>query len=166
MNLINKLRNKSKTKKKKRTSNGDGGPVGCVELSTARVSNVARVGHLGIKIIYLLVAPKLCSVKNRETTITATAFTGTCQEVAEYVANLAGRRGFAAASVSLDSIPVSQAMESSLAVFVVSTTGDGEVPNNMSKFWRFLRRRCGLLVSWSVLVLFSYCWCCLSGFLS
>ncbi|CAM9910759.1 unnamed protein product [Pylaiella littoralis] len=67
--------------------------------------------------------------------------TETAQEVAEYVASLAGRRGFAAAAVSLDSVPISQVMESSLAVFVVSTTGDGEVPSNMSTFWRFLLRR-------------------------
>ncbi|CAM9734224.1 unnamed protein product, partial [Ectocarpus fasciculatus] len=35
----------------------------------------------------------------------------------------------------------SHSLESSLAVFVVSTTGDGEVPSNMSTFWRFLLRR-------------------------
>ncbi|CAN0242169.1 unnamed protein product, partial [Hapterophycus canaliculatus] len=63
------------------------------------------------------------------------------QEVAEYVASLAGRRGFGASAVPLDSIPAPRALESSLAVFVVSTTGDGEVPNNMSAFWRFLLRR-------------------------
>ncbi|CAM9404115.1 unnamed protein product [Scytosiphon promiscuus] len=67
--------------------------------------------------------------------------TGTAEEVAEYVASLARRRGFDASAVPLDSIPVSQALESSLAVFVVSTTGDGDVPNNMATFWRFLLRR-------------------------
>ena len=64
------------------------------------------------------------------------------QEVAEYVAGMARRRGFEAAAVALDSVPVPQVLESSLAVFVVSTTGDGEVPSNMSTFWRFLLRRC------------------------
>ncbi|CAB1101933.1 unnamed protein product [Ectocarpus sp. CCAP 1310/34] len=67
--------------------------------------------------------------------------TGTAQEVAEYVAAMAGRRGFDTAAASLDSVPISQALECSLAVFVVSTTGDGDVPNNMSTFWRFLLRR-------------------------
>eukprot|EP00903_Cladosiphon_okamuranus_P014088 g13095.t1 len=67
--------------------------------------------------------------------------TGTAQEVAEYVAGMARRRGFDAAATALDSVPVQQVLESSLAVFVVSTTGDGEVPSNMSTFWRFLLRR-------------------------
>ncbi|CBJ28353.1 conserved unknown protein [Ectocarpus siliculosus] len=67
--------------------------------------------------------------------------TGTAQEVAEYVAAMAGRRGFDTAAASLDSVPISHAVECSLAVFVVSTTGDGEVPSNMSTFWRFLLRR-------------------------
>lgn len=64
------------------------------------------------------------------------------QEVAEYVAGMARRRGFDACACSLDDAPISRTFESSLAVFVVSTTGDGEVPNNMSIFWRFLLKRC------------------------
>eukprot|EP00752_Nemacystus_decipiens_P004323 g3948.t1 len=67
--------------------------------------------------------------------------TGTAQEVAEYVAGMARRRGFDASPKALDSVPIPQVLESSLAVFVVSTTGDGEVPSNMSTFWRFLLRR-------------------------
>lgn len=63
------------------------------------------------------------------------------QEVAEYAAGMARRRGFDAAAMALDSAPVQQVLECSLAVFVVSTTGDGEVPSNMSTFWRFLLRR-------------------------
>lgn len=63
------------------------------------------------------------------------------QEVAEYIAGKARRRGFNAWPMSLDSVPVSEIFESSLCVFVVSTTGDGEVPDNMSAFWRFLLRR-------------------------
>lgn len=64
------------------------------------------------------------------------------QEVAEYVSNMARRRAFDASAVPLDSFPIAQVFESSLAVFIVSTTGDGEVPSNMSTFWRFLLRRC------------------------
>lgn len=63
------------------------------------------------------------------------------QEVAEYVAGMARRRGFGAAAESLDSVPIPQVLECPLAVFIVSTTGDGEVPSNMSAFWRFLLRR-------------------------
>ncbi|CAN0532167.1 unnamed protein product, partial [Laminaria digitata] len=67
--------------------------------------------------------------------------TGTSQEVAEYVASMARRRAFDASAAPLDSSPIARVLESSLAVFVVSTTGDGEVPSNMSTFWRFLLRR-------------------------
>ena len=31
--------------------------------------------------------------------------------------------------------------ESSIAVFVVSTTGDGDPPDTVSKFWRRLKRK-------------------------
>lgn len=64
------------------------------------------------------------------------------QEVAEYVAGMARRRGFDATATALDSVPVPKVLECALVVFVVSTTGDGEVPRNMSAFWRFLLRRC------------------------
>ena len=68
----------------------------------------------------------------------------TGQGVAEYIAGKARRLGFDAYAMSLDSVPVSEIFESSLAVFVVSTTGYGEVPDNMSVFWRFLLGRCAL----------------------
>lgn len=67
--------------------------------------------------------------------------TGTAQEVAEYLASKARRRGFDARPVPLDSAPIEDVFESTHAVFIVSTTGDGEVPSNMSVFWRFLLRR-------------------------
>lgn len=63
------------------------------------------------------------------------------QEVAEYAASMGKRRGFNACAQSLDSLPISQVFEAPIAIFVVSTTGDGEVPSNMSAFWRFLLRR-------------------------
>lgn len=63
------------------------------------------------------------------------------QEVAEYATAMARRRGFDAYTAPLGSVPVSSIAKASLVVFVVSTTGDGEVPNNMSAFWRLLLRR-------------------------
>lgn len=68
-------------------------------------------------------------------------FCGGPKEVAEYVATMARRRAFDACALPLDAVPVAQIFESSLAVFIVSTTGDGEVPSNMSAFWRYLLRR-------------------------
>lgn len=81
-----------------------------------------------------MTTPALCSMMHR-------LLLCPTQEVAEYVASMARRRAFDASAVSLDSSPIAQVFESSLAVFIVSTTGDGEVPSNMSTFWRFLLRR-------------------------
>lgn len=67
--------------------------------------------------------------------------TGTAQDVAEALARQALRRGFAATVSSLDAFDISALPKTSLALFVVSTTGEGEAPDNMKSFWRFLLRR-------------------------
>lgn len=54
---------------------------------------------------------------------------------------MARRRGFDARAQALDQVPIATVFKASLAVFVVSTTGDGEVPANMLIFWRFILRR-------------------------
>jgi sulfite reductase alpha subunit-like flavoprotein len=37
--------------------------------------------------------------------------------------------------------PMQKIIENNVLVFVVSTTGDGEVPDNMKGFWRFLLKK-------------------------
>ena len=67
--------------------------------------------------------------------------TGTAQEVAERVGREAARLHFGVAVAALDSFPVRQLPAERLVVYVVSTTGQGDVPDNMARCWRFLLRK-------------------------
>jgi sulfite reductase alpha subunit-like flavoprotein len=40
-----------------------------------------------------------------------------------------------------NNFPLQKIVENNVLVFVVSTTGDGEVPDNMKTFWRFLLKK-------------------------
>ncbi|CAM9689809.1 unnamed protein product [Choristocarpus tenellus] len=51
---------------------------------------------------------------------------------------MARRRGFDVRVSSLDSYDLEKLPNTYMAVFIVSTTGDGEVPSNMKKFWQSL----------------------------
>ena len=47
------------------------------------------------------------------------------------------QRGFAPVVMALDCYPIERLPNETLAIFLVSTTGDGEPPSNMIRFWRF-----------------------------
>jgi sulfite reductase alpha subunit-like flavoprotein len=42
---------------------------------------------------------------------------------------------------AMDEYPVSQLIYELIVIFVCSTTGQGEEPDNMKQFWRFLLRK-------------------------
>ena len=42
---------------------------------------------------------------------------------------------------SLDAFDIDQLPTTDIAIFIVSTTGDGDVPTNMKKFWSFILRK-------------------------
>lgn len=68
--------------------------------------------------------------------------TGSAEEVAERVARDAERRNLGAARVqALDAFDRASLPGERLVVFVVATTGDGDPPDNMRQFWRFLLRK-------------------------
>jgi len=67
--------------------------------------------------------------------------TGTAQEVAEFVGRRAARRGFQPLVLAMDEFDIGTLPEQRLIVFVAATTGDGEAPDNMKNFWRFLLRK-------------------------
>ncbi|CAH1786471.1 unnamed protein product [Owenia fusiformis] len=67
--------------------------------------------------------------------------TGTAQDVAERVARDAKRRHFATRISSLDECNVGNLINERLLVIVCSTTGQGDAPDNMHLFWRFIFRR-------------------------
>ncbi|KAL3668301.1 hypothetical protein V7S43_006394 [Phytophthora oleae] len=69
--------------------------------------------------------------------------TGTAQDVAEFIQQRAFNRQLLDTQISaMDDFPVAQLLpQCSTVVFVVSTTGDGEAPENMRNSWRSLLRK-------------------------
>ncbi|BFZ20446.1 hypothetical protein BsWGS_23485 [Bradybaena similaris] len=67
--------------------------------------------------------------------------TGTAQDVADRVVREAKRRHFSARAVALDSYNVANLIQEPLVIFVCSTTGQGDPPDNMKMFWKFLLRK-------------------------
>ncbi|TYZ61191.1 hypothetical protein PybrP1_009883 [[Pythium] brassicae (nom. inval.)] len=69
--------------------------------------------------------------------------TGTAQDVAEHVAQQAAARCLPDTHVtSMDALPLAKLLpRCDIVVFVASTTGDGEPPENMRATWRALLRR-------------------------
>lgn len=67
--------------------------------------------------------------------------TGTAEEVAERIARHGHRLHFTTQVSSMDSFDIRQLPSSPLVVYVASTTGQGEEPDNMKKTWKFLLRK-------------------------
>ncbi|XP_075026304.1 NADPH-dependent diflavin oxidoreductase 1 isoform X3 [Calonectris borealis] len=67
--------------------------------------------------------------------------TGTAQDTAERIGREAKRRHFQCRVEALDSYDVANLINELLVVFVCSTTGQGDPPDNMKMFWRFLFRK-------------------------
>ena len=78
----------------------------------------------------LEVAPSECPL-----TVLYGSQTGTAQEVAERIYWAARRRGFQPDISAMDYFPRDQLPGCRLVVFVVSTTGAGEPPDNMRSLW-------------------------------
>ncbi|KFR03211.1 NADPH-dependent diflavin oxidoreductase 1 [Opisthocomus hoazin] len=67
--------------------------------------------------------------------------TGTAQDTAERIGREAKRRHFQCRVEALDSYDVANLISEPLVVFVCATTGQGDPPDNMKMFWRFLFRK-------------------------
>ncbi|KAM6975505.1 NADPH-dependent diflavin oxidoreductase 1 [Tautogolabrus adspersus] len=67
--------------------------------------------------------------------------TGTAQDTAQRIGRQAQRRKMKVQVLPLDSYNVANLISESLVVFVCSTTGQGDPPDNMKNFWRFLFRK-------------------------
>ena len=67
--------------------------------------------------------------------------TGCAEEVGNNLAAEAARQCFAPQCCSMEDFDVRQLPSEELIVFVVSTAGEGEVPDGMRAFWQFLLRR-------------------------
>ncbi|CAG2236502.1 NADPH-dependent diflavin oxidoreductase 1 [Mytilus edulis] len=66
---------------------------------------------------------------------------GTAQDVADKVYREAKRRHFSARVTALDSYDISNLIQEKLVIFVCSTSGQGDPPDNMKMFWRFILRK-------------------------
>lgn len=67
--------------------------------------------------------------------------TGTAQDTAERIGRQAQRTRMKVRVEALDNYNVAGLISESLVVFVCSTTGQGDPPDNMKNFWRFLFRK-------------------------
>ncbi|RKP36253.1 hypothetical protein BJ085DRAFT_41124 [Dimargaris cristalligena] len=67
--------------------------------------------------------------------------TGCAEDVALRIGREARRRHFRPEIMALDSLERTRLPHIRLAIFVCSTTGQGEEPDNMKSFWKFLLRK-------------------------
>ncbi|XP_008322669.1 NADPH-dependent diflavin oxidoreductase 1 [Cynoglossus semilaevis] len=67
--------------------------------------------------------------------------TGTAQDTAQRIGRQAKRKRIQFQVLALDSYNVANLISESLVVFVCATTGQGDPPDNMRNFWRFLFRK-------------------------
>ncbi|XP_042335285.1 NADPH-dependent diflavin oxidoreductase 1 [Sceloporus undulatus] len=67
--------------------------------------------------------------------------TGTAQDTAERIGREAKRRHFRCRVEALDAFGVASLIHEPLVVFVCATTGQGDPPDNMKNFWRFIFRK-------------------------
>ena len=68
--------------------------------------------------------------------------TGTAQGVAERICREARRLHFNTKLCAMDDYkPIGELIRQKLAIFVCSTTGQGDEPDNMKVFWKFLLRK-------------------------
>ncbi|KAM6170482.1 NADPH-dependent diflavin oxidoreductase 1 isoform 2-T2 [Rhynchocyon petersi] len=67
--------------------------------------------------------------------------TGTAEDVAERLGREAQRRRLGCRVLALDAYPVVNLINEPLVIFVCATTGQGEPPDNMKNFWRFIFRK-------------------------
>ncbi|PVD21503.1 hypothetical protein C0Q70_17301 [Pomacea canaliculata] len=67
--------------------------------------------------------------------------TGTAEDTANRIGREAKRHWFDVRVLALDAYPVAQLLKEKVAVIVCATTGQGDPPDNMKIFWRFIMRK-------------------------
>lgn len=78
---------------------------------------------------------------DRKLTILYGSQTGTAQDLAERLYRESKMFHFVGPVLAMDNFDVSQLINEQLVLFVCSTTGQGEEPDNMKMFWKFLLRK-------------------------
>lgn len=77
----------------------------------------------------------------RNLTILYGSQTGTAQDLAEYIWRESKRFYFTGTVMPMDKYSIQLLPNEEFVVFVCSTTGQGDEPDNMKTFWRFLLRK-------------------------
>ncbi|XP_055386344.1 NADPH-dependent diflavin oxidoreductase 1 [Condylostylus longicornis] len=67
--------------------------------------------------------------------------TGTAQDIAENIWRTSKQYNFSGPVLPLDEYKIENLIYEELVLFVVATTGQGDEPDNMKKFWKFLCRK-------------------------
>ncbi|KAJ8715776.1 hypothetical protein PYW07_010258 [Mythimna separata] len=67
--------------------------------------------------------------------------TYTAQEVAERIWRTTKVLGFRGPVQAMDEYPIARLIKEEFAIFVCATTGQGDEPDNMKRFWKFLLRK-------------------------
>ncbi|CAG8570839.1 14662_t:CDS:10 [Cetraspora pellucida] len=80
-------------------------------------------------------------LSNRHLLILYGSQTGCAQDVAERISRQARRRHFKVRLHSMDDYERENLINESLVIFICSTTGQGDEPTNMRKFWKYLLRK-------------------------
>lgn len=81
------------------------------------------------------------AVSDRTVLVLYGSETGNAQDMAEELGNLFRRLRFHAAVHELNAAHLGTLLDHRLVVFVVSTTGQGDMPHNSLVFWRKLLRK-------------------------
>ncbi|KAK0714976.1 hypothetical protein B0H67DRAFT_488069 [Lasiosphaeris hirsuta] len=80
------------------------------------------------------------SINGRSIVILYGSETGNSEEIALELGKMSERLHFRTVVDEMDSFKLTDLLRFSMAIFVTSTTGQGDMPKNTTKFWRNLRR--------------------------
>ncbi|XP_011312374.1 NADPH-dependent diflavin oxidoreductase 1 [Fopius arisanus] len=81
------------------------------------------------------------TMENINVTVLYGSETGTAQDTAEEIWINAKRNGLVCSVMAMDDYNIERLSSERVIIFVASTTGQGDPPSNMRKFWRFLLRK-------------------------
>ncbi|CAG8496364.1 18929_t:CDS:10, partial [Gigaspora rosea] len=80
-------------------------------------------------------------ISNRHLLILYGSQTGCAQDIAERIYRQARRRHFKVRVYPMDDYERANLINERLVIFICSTTGQGDEPSNMRKFWKYLLRK-------------------------
>jgi len=112
--------------------------AGGFHKQSQRILFISGHGNAGSR---QLLCTLIVRVQERRLLILYGSQTGNAKEVAERVEQQAVRLHFTTELTFMDAYPKQKLPQESLVFFICSTTGQGDPPNNMKQFWRFLLRK-------------------------